>query len=181
MKFPLHRLCAPMILTALLWGAFPAAAQEAAGGYKIGIVDFRKVMENYSKREAEYKRLQDEVDALQRGIDEKFKRIESLRDTYESNLSNWDSSTRASKEEEINTLYDEYRAELAQRQRKIDRMERDVIQRLFESVRQVVAQIGEKEGYHLILEANSPNPPRGGVLYYTATIEITSKVLAALD
>jgi Skp family chaperone for outer membrane proteins len=180
-KFPTQLFAALLVLAALTLGAMPAPAQEAAGGYKIGVVDFRKVMENYSKREAEYKKLQDEVDALQIGIDEKFKRIEGLRDAYEANVGTWDQATRSSKEEEINTLYDEYRAELAQRQRKIDRMEREVVQKLFESVRTVVAKIGETEGYHLILEANSPNPPRGGVLYHSTTIDITPKVLAALD
>lgn len=181
MKFPTHVLFAVLAIAALIVTGLPASAQESSGAYKIGVVDFRQVMENYSKREAEYQKLQQEVDALQAGIDDKFQRIEALRDAYEANVASWNTDTREQKEEEINTLYDEYRAELAQRQRKIDRMERDVIEKLFEEVRKVVAEIGEKEGYHLIFEANSPNPPRGGVLYHSTTIDITSKVLAALE
>ena len=181
MKLSMQLICASFVLAALVMGAVPAMAQEAAGGYKIAVVDFKKVMENYQEREEEYKRLQQEVDTLQKGIDEKFKTIEGLKADYDKNVGTWDQSTREQKEEKINTLYDEYRADLAQHQRKIDRMERDVIEKLFEKVRTVVAQVGAQEKYHLILEANSPNPPRGGVLYHDATIDITSKVIEKLQ
>jgi Skp family chaperone for outer membrane proteins len=172
-----------VVLAGLGWGALTAYAQDAdrVQGYKIGVVDFQLIMREYEKRKAEYGKLQAEVDGLQSGIDDLFKRIEALRAEYEQKVGSMSSEERIAMEQQIESLYDEYKVELAKRQRVIDRKERQVVEELIGEVRAVIAQIGEQENFHLILEANSPNPPRGGVLFFSRTIDITSKVLEYLN
>ena len=110
-----------------------------------------------------------------------FQRIEKLRAEYEQKVATMTSEARMAMEQQIESLYDEYKVELAKRQRVIDRRERQVVEELIGEVRTVIATIGEQENFHLILEANSPNPPRGGVLFHSRTIDITSKVLEYLN
>ncbi len=173
-----------MLATLLLTAAGAPRAQESesqAASYKIGVVDFRFIMKEYEKRKDEYNKLQEEVEKLQSDIDNLFDKIKALREEYDANVATWSSEKREEVESEIEVLQDDYRSELAKRQRIIDRKERDVVEALIKEVREVVAEIGEQENFHLILEANSPNPPRGGVIYYSGTIDITSRVLQHLN
>jgi len=171
-------------LTASLLAPGVADAQDdakASGGFKIGVVDFRYLLTAYNKRKTEYDKLQKEVDDLQKGIDGIANEVEKLKGQYDAQVDKMSSTERRALEEKIEGLAADFRAELAKRQRLVDRKEKQVVETLITDIRAVVEEIAVTENYHLILDANSPNPPRGGVLYYSKTLDITPKVEARLN
>jgi len=181
------KTCYLALLAALVTGLFaPAVANAqdagaASGGFKIGIVDFRYLLTAYNKREAEYAKLQREVDELQKGIDALADEVEKLKAQYDAQVDNMAADERRALEERIEGLAADFRAELAKRQRTIDRKEKEVVEGLIADIKAVIEEIAVSENYHLILDANSPNPPRGGVLFFSKTLDITPKVEARLN
>lgn len=183
----MSKTCYLVLLAALVAGLVASAvggAQEdskASGGFKIGVVDFRYLLTAYNKRKTEYDKLQREVDELQKGIDALADEAEKLKAQYDAQVDSMPADERRALEERIEGLAADFRAELAKRQRTIDRKEKEVVEGLIADIRAVIEEIAVTENYHLILDANSPNPPRGGVVYFSKTLDITPKVEARLN
>lgn len=157
-----------------------AAAQDAAG-YKIGVVDLQEVLANYNKRKAKYDELQREVDARQVKIDALSKEIEADKGRYETmrkgDAANADSLREL--ETQIQKKFAQYKADMEILQREIDQMEEKVLREVVGDVDAALENIGKSENYHLIL--NARKGPSGSVVYHSTTIDITGKVLAALN
>lgn len=182
--FSPKRLIVCLILCAAPGLAIPAStafAQDAAQStYKIGIVDFREVLRSYDKREQAYKKLEEEMKALQTRLDAAANEVEAMKKNYETSK-DLSEDARRDLEETIETKAADFKNQMQKDQRAIDRKEQEILQEVIGDIRSVIEEIGLSGNYHLILDANSPNPPRGGVLFYSKTIDITSEVLARLN
>ncbi len=163
------------------WTMQSSAAQDSAAGntYKIGVVDLQRVLADYDKRKQKYEELQAEVEKLQADIDALSKTIEDNKKYYEEGKATMSEDERFKLRESIENDYTKYQIELKSRQSKIDNMEERVLKEVFEDIQQAISEIAEKENYHLVLNAN--RGPRGSVLYHSATIDVTSAVLAKLN
>ena len=159
--------------------ASPAFAQD---GFKIGVVDMQKVMKDYNKREAKYSALEAEVKALQAPIDAMSAQITKMKEDYEEKAkpeNNAVPSEMLELETKIRRQHGEYEAALRQNQLKLDEMEAEVLKEILNDVNTTLRSIGEQENYHLIL--NARGGAAGSVVYHSATIDITTKVLARLN
>ncbi len=159
--------------------ATAAAPAPGAAGYRIAVVDMGMLMQKYSKRELKYKELQTEVDKLQAEIDVKQKGIEAARADYEKKREKMTDDERAATKLQIENDMASYKSELEKRQRMIDTNEEKVLKEVVDDIQKTIAQVAEKEGYHLVL--NSGGGPRASVLYSSATIDITTTVLGQLN
>ena len=166
---------------ALALFAFPAAAQDAAGGYKIGVVDMQKVMADYDKREAKYAELEAKVKELQAPIDALSDKITKMKDDYEAKAKQEGADRVALAQEEgrIRSEHATYEAKLRESQIQIDELERAVLSSVLEDIRGALKAIGEQENYHLIL--NGGERSGSAVVYHSTTIDLTAKVLAKLN
>lgn len=176
------------VLAAMMLVAFPGGlqAQEAGGetktaegGYKIAVVEMQTLLSEYDKRKEKYDALQEEVDERQKGIDELSAKIEAAKKRYEEEGDEMAEEERFELKNQIESDYATYRSELEKHQRYIDNQEERVLKEVLKDIHAAIAEVGEKENYHLILSTTSG--PRGGVLYHHPTIDITSKVLATLN
>jgi len=163
-----------------------AAAQEssgtataATGQYKIAVVDRKEVFDNYDKQkrewadlEAEKKNLQDQIDQLSDTITADKKRLEdqgkSMSEEQQQQL-----------RDKIESDYRKYQTEFKRLQGEIDSKSRKFFARMMEDIDAAVKAIGANEDYHLIFEADPKSPTT--VLYYSETIDITSRVIARLN
>ena len=160
--------------------AAAAPAQAPSGtGYRIAVVDMGVLMQKYSKREQKYAELQKTVDELQKEIDVKQKGIEAARADFEKNRDKMTDDQRSSTKLQIENDIASYKSELEKRQRMIDTNEEKVLKEVVDDIQKTIAQVAEKEGYHLVL--NSGGGPRASVLYSSATIDITTTVLGMLN
>jgi len=156
----------------------PVSAQED-GGYKIGVVDMQAVLAGYDKRKSKYEELQTQVDALQSGIDAMSKKIQAAKDDYDKKKKDLTPEQILELESKINADYSDYQNELKKSQQKIDSMEALVLREVVKDITTAIEEIAKNGKYHLVL--NKESGPRGAVLYSSATIEITSKVLEHLN
>lgn len=157
----------------------PAQAQDQTTQYRIAVVDMSVLMAEYNKRKDKYEQLQAEVDKLQQEIDAMSKRIEKAKEEYEANRASMTDDERFDKRAQIESDFAQYRSELDRRQRLIDTQEERVLVEVVGDIEKAIAQVAESEGYHLIL--NAARGPRASVLYHSATIEITPRVLQVLN
>ncbi|MBN2307893.1 MAG: OmpH family outer membrane protein [Candidatus Hydrogenedentes bacterium] len=158
------------------------SAQEAAapaGQYKIGVVDRKKAFDGYDRAQKALEDLQADVDARQVDIDKLSEDVLAKKKVYEDNEATMPAEEKEALEEEIEALYRTYREEYKRMQDEIDRQHARLIKKSRDEIDLAVAEIGSEENYHLILEGD----PKSGtdVLYYSTTIEITSKVIERLN
>jgi outer membrane protein len=172
-------LAVAAVAGAMLAPPLAAAQDTAAGGYKIGIVDMQTVLADYQKRRESYSRLEAEVKSRQAEIDRLSNEIEAMKKDYEARRESMSESERSDLRKRIEDKYAEYRTKLDANQREIDRREEEVLKEVFKDVEAAIKSLAEREGYHLIM--NGRSQPRGAVLYYSTTIDVTGSLLAALN
>ena len=174
-------LCAATLVAVLTFGLCPevSAQEDGDSGYKIGVVDMQAVLAKYEKRKQKYEELEQEVEQRQAGIDEMSEKIEAMKERYESEKDTMDPDELLALEKQIRDDYATYRSELDKQQRYIDNQEEMVLKEILKDVEAAINKLATEENYHLILNAKSG--PRGSVLYHSPTIDITSKVLSALN
>ena len=173
---------AGLVLVGLLVGLaapFAWAQEGAGGGYKIGVVDRKQVFDSYEKQQREFAALETELQSAQSQIDALSERIEKARDEYQSNRDRWDDEERSRRQERLDSDILQYQADYKRLQTEIDAKYARLVQRIRGEIDEAVAQIGQEENYHLILEGDPKSS--SGVLYFSTTIDITSKVIEALN
>ncbi len=156
-----------------------SAQNNADGQYKIAVADLKVLLRDYGKRQRLYADLQAEVDRRQVEIDAISKKIEAAKADFEKNSASMSEEERFTKKNQIETDFLLYQNKLKTHQNYIDNQEEKVLKEVVQDIQAAITKIGEQENYHLIL--NSAKGPQGSVLYHSATIDITSKVLELLD
>src|SRR5437870_8559114 len=180
-----------------LWTCMMAVAlglslAETAQAQKVGVVDLQAVLDQSARGRTAKDRLRDLGDRLQQEIKTKleFKRqkeeeIQKLQTEFRTQKDLLTEQARAAKDED-------YRRRARELKRFIDdtnRFTEDATQEFRErelretqglllSVRKVVQEIGDREGYNLVLEGNENTAV---VRYFNKAIDITPKVVQRFD
>jgi outer membrane protein len=176
-------------MMAVVWGLWLA---ETAHAQKIGVVDLQAVLDQSTRGRSAKDRLRELGDKLQQEVKSKleFKRqkeeeLQKLQSEFRSQKDLLTEQARAAKDED-------YRRRARELKRFIDdtnRFTEDATQEFREremretqglllSVRRVVQEIGEREGYQLVLEGNENTAV---VLYFNQSIDITPKIVQRFD
>src|SRR5215467_3087256 len=165
---------------------------ETAHAQKIGVVDLQTVLDQSVRGRSAKDRLRDLGDRLQQEIKTKLdlkkqkeEELQKLQTEFRSQKDLLTEQARAAKDED-------YRRRVRELKRFIDdtnRFTEDATQEFREreiretqllllTVRKVVQEIGEREGYGLVLEGNENTAV---VLYFNRTIDITPKIVQRFD
>lgn len=160
---------------------FQAQAQNAEGGYKIGVVDVQKVVADYDKRKQEYAKLEEQVKQRQTKIDALSAEITQMKDSYDAKAKSGNAvaDEMFQLEQQIQSKYATYQSELSIQQREIDRMEAEVLEKVFGDIEKAIAEYANTNNYHIIL--NGRPGPRGTVLFHAAGVDVTSAILGKLN
>lgn len=159
----------------MLLGTFaaPAAAQDAAG-FKIGVVDMDRVREEHTWRKEQYAKLESLVKQLEDEIKPMQDEIDRLTEEFKSKQESMSVLDRNKLENEIKEKTVAYQNAFKQRQLQIDEEEMNVNKQAFTDTQQVIEALAEEQKYHLVI-------PKSQVLYFSATIDITSQVVERLN
>jgi outer membrane protein len=165
---------------------------STAQAQKVGVVDLQAVLDQSVRGRAAKDRLRDLGDRLQHEIKAKVElkkqkedELQRLQTEFRTQKDLLTEQARAAKDEE-------YRRRARELKRFIDdtnRFTEDATQEFREkemretqhlllSVRRIVQDIGEREGYQLVLEGNENTAI---VLYFNKAIDITSRVVQRFD
>ncbi|MGE3536999.1 MAG: OmpH family outer membrane protein [Candidatus Tectimicrobiota bacterium] len=186
-----------IIRTGLLSGLITMAlafgwVETAQAQLKVAVVDLQAVLDQSVRGRAAKDRLRDLGEKLQQEIKTKVElkrqreeELQKLQTEFRTQKDLLTEQARAAKDEE-------YRRRARELKRFIDdtnRFTEDATQEFRErelretqnlllTVRKVVQEIGEKEGYNLVLEGNENTAV---VLYFNKSIDITSRVVQRFD
>ncbi|SRR5579885_744788 len=148
----------------------------AQSAIKIGYVDLQRVIKESKAGRAARTILQEELKKKEDIINQEAKQIIQMRNNLISKTSvinkqaqEQEANQIENMEKELNRKREDFRDELAER-------ESDLKEKILNDVVGIVNEIGDSEGYTLIVEKNEAD-----VLYGSQSADITDKVIRAYD
>lgn len=186
---PIHILVGALLVAGTVF-TLPGAG---AGELKVGVVDLQRVVTEYYKAEESRAELQERQVSFEKELkgmrlegQKLLEEVASLRDA--SGDLALSVKTREEKKKELEgklqsvgaleQRLDEFRQQsIAQLQRQSVRMN----QLILEDINRAAADLGEREQFNLILNANRANPAAADVVFFRGLEDLTPKLVSALN
>jgi outer membrane protein len=144
----------------------------AVNDFKIGYIDFQKVLNESDAGKKAKADLEIIVKSKQTTIDEKGKTIEKSKADLEKQASVLSAEAKKSKEDELEKMLREYQRLVQDSQTEVKKKELELTDVIIKDIRQIVEKMGEEGGYTLIIERTG-----GMVLYSKKDIDLTDAVI----
>ncbi len=145
-------------------------------GCKIGLVDMEKFQQNSTAFQKIRLKLEKKFSDLKKKLDEEKQKVMKLEEELKKQSLMLSLDAKEDKQRELEKekryykyLYSEFTQEMREAEQDAKRM-------VGKDLEKIVGEIGDKEGYTLILEKGTV-----GLMYYKDSIDITDKVIAAYD
>lgn len=143
---------------------------------KIGVVDLFKVLNESEEGKKAVNELQSMVESRQKTLDEKQKKIQTLKEEYEKKKTVLSEEARKSKEDEIERLSRELQRTAADYQVELQKKQNEITQSMLKEIRQIINDFAKQEGYHIIFEKAEQI-----LIYTTADVDITEKIISLFN
>lgn len=143
---------------------------------KVGVVDLYRVLNESEEGKKAVNELQSMLDSRQKTLEEKQKKIQTLKEEYDKKKAVLSEDARKSKEEEIERLGRELQRTAADYQVELQKKQNEITQSMLKEIRQIINEFAQKEGYSLILEKAEQL-----IIYTTKEVDITDKIIALFN
>lgn len=165
-----------LLLSIILFGSFSLDfAATAENSFKLGVVDTQKVFENFKKAQEANEVLKTAQDRLTTQLKDIQKEIETMEERLTKQKLFLDDPETETLETDIRLKRQELQRELEIGQESILAKREELLEPLTKEIENLLQQIGESEGYSLILEK------RLVTLYVDAKYDVTDRVLKLLN
>lgn len=164
----------PIIGVVLIMAYLIVTPVLAADVAKIGVVNFQKILENSSKGKAAQSELKTAKDRMESDLKKKGAEIEEMRKRLEDQAGVVSKEMREEKSRDVRIKMNDFRNLQKQYSTELQGLERKLMSKMQTEVAGIVKQIGEKEGYLLIIS-------NIGVLYSPSSIDLTDKIIKKLN
>ncbi len=144
----------------------------AAGEFKIGIVDFQKVVATSSPGKIAKKAVDKKGKELENSLKKKGNEIEKLKKALDRESLVMTKEKFMEKQRDIRIKINDFKALKASYAQQFKQMEARSLTKIKNDVLDIVKKIGKKEGFNLILERNE-----AGAMYYPKSMDITDEVI----
>ena len=141
-------------------------------GVRIGYVDFAKALNSVSDGKAVRKRLEDEFRDKQQQLDEQRKALDIMRESIDKDRVILSDDDLRAKEDKYRAKFYELQQMLSSFRKEMESKETNLTKRILDQLKSVVKEIGDNEGYVLILEKSQEI-----VLYAPAAEDLTDRVI----
>lgn len=148
----------------------------AADTAKIGIVDFRKILEESNVGKSGRAEIKKKGEEMGTDLKKKGAELDELKKQYDKNAMVTNKDVMDEKERELKIKYMDFQNLEKKYTSDIQKLHNDLLIRLKNDVDVIVDGIGKKEDYQLIIEKN-----QAGVFYSQASADITDKVIQQLN
>jgi Skp family chaperone for outer membrane proteins len=184
-------ICLVFVLLASITTMNMNPVNANAEGFKIGIVDIGRVFDKYDKRTDLDQELSDFVKEIQDEVNKKRKEIIDLDE--ETQLLDLGSETRSKNEDMSERKKVELEGYVKFSERQLLKRNKIFFEQIYSEVVKKVEEIGEGEGYDLIIKKEEPELNSGQiadlqfkigirtVLYHSKAVDITSIVTEHLN
>jgi outer membrane protein len=161
-----------LFLMIVLLFAFNAQAAEL----KIAYIDLNKAVTDSNEGAAAVKELEKAGKLIEESIEEKRLEITNLEQEIIKQASVLNQDAIKDKQDKLKKLQRTFQRAVKDSQEEFDKKRASFMRRIVSEIGQVVAEIGKKEGYTLILEKM-----QSGVMYIPDELNITQKVLESYN
>lgn len=146
----------------------PAMAAEA----KIGVIDFQRVLEISDAGKTAQEEINEQGKKMESDLRERSDEIEALESKLERESMVMDSEVRLEKQREVRIKINDIKTLQKKYITDFKKMEAQIINQIQKDVFDVVAEMGQKGSYTMILEKRA-----GGVVYASDAEDITDEVV----
>lgn len=169
--------------TSVRFGSFAAlilillsASLASAENQKIAVVDLQKVLQTSKAGQAAQKKFQGETKEAQAEVSKKREQFEKQQDELRSQATSLSDKARTDKQEKLIEVKKDLDRSMQDLQESLERKNQQIVSDLLRDVKAVVAQIGKKGGYAIVLEKNSQ-----GLIFVDGVADITEDVIKDFD
>jgi outer membrane protein len=159
-----------MVMFTMTW-SFPVFAADAA---KIGVVDFQKVLTQSESGKTVEAMMQKRGKEMEGGLRDLGNQIEQLSDQLNKEAMVLTKEKRDEKQRELEIKKYDFQNLQKKYQSEFRELEAKYIDKLKKEIFELAKEIGQKEGYLLVIEQSA-------VLYYPESIDITDKLVEAYN
>jgi len=159
-----------VFVIAIAWG-MPVFAADAV---KIGVVDFQKVLAESESGKSVEAMMQKRGKEMESGLRDLGKQIEQLTEQLNKEAMVLTKEKRDEKQRELEIKKYDFQNMQKKYQTEFRDLESKMIDKLKKEIFELAKEIGQKEGYLLVIEQSA-------VLYYPETIDITSRIVEAYN
>jgi outer membrane protein len=170
MKKLLGLVLALFTMVMLQGPAFPA--QET----KVGVVDLQTLQEKSKAFQNVKAEIQKKIQAMQQKLDQEKDALMKLEEDLQKQSMMLSLDAQEDKRRELEKKRRYYKYLQDDFSQELKAVELETINRIMKELQAIVKEIGDKEGYILILEKRTL-----GLVYYNEAIDITDRVIKAYD
>lgn len=154
---------------------FPLSAIGADSG-KIGVVDLQKCIRNSIVGKKLFQELKEKKDGMQKRIDQKQSELLKLKDELEKQGMMLSMDAKEDKQKDFERKSREFKFLYEDLSDEMKKAEAEARNKILGELEEVVADIGNKEGFVLIFERRT-----SGIMFLDKAIDITDEAIKAYD
>lgn len=157
-----------MALAVFLWAATGFAADVA----KIGVVDFQRILETSSAGKASQAEINKQGKKMESDLKGKEAELQELKKKLEREALVMSREMRDEQERDFRIRLNDFKTLEKKYKQELVGLNKRLVKQMQDDVFDLVAELGKKEGYLLILERME-----GGVIYSPQTIDVTDQLI----
>ncbi|MBI5756667.1 MAG: OmpH family outer membrane protein [Nitrospirae bacterium] len=153
--------------------ALPAYSEDA----KIGYVDSQKILDESSRGKQVKEQLNEYVQSRQKIVDIEESELKSLQEEVTRQGAVLSPTAKQEKEEQLQRRFMEYQKKITELQKEIQQRRVEKLEEFNSELEKIVRNIGEKEGFSIILSNLDINI----IIYAKPSLNLTDRVILELD
>ena len=153
-----------------------ATGVAGADGAKIGIVDFQRILDVSEAGKAAQGHINEEGKKMEADLKTQGAEIEEMRKRIEQEKMVTSKEALEERGRELRIRINDFKVLQQKFSQQVRQLQLKAMEEIKKDVFELVAEIGKKDGYHLIVERQE-----GGVLYFPATVDLTDRLIKAYD
>ena len=147
-----------------------------AADFKIAIVDLQRALNESSSGKKAKEQFKGEFEKMQNGLKSEKETLDRLKDDLDKKSAVLNDDQRKIKMEDFERRRRDLRRKLEDADAELRKKDQELTGSILKDLAVVIQEIGEREGYTVILENSSSS-----VLYGSKSIDITDSVIKAFD
>jgi len=160
------------LIAIVLCFGFLAASSYGADVAKIGVIDFQKILETSNSGKLARDKINEHGRKMEANLKKKGEKIEESKKKLEREALVMSNEMRAEKEREIRISINDFKSLQKKYMADFKEQEKELVTRIQKELLKIVAKMGKKEGFLLILEKRE-----AGIIYSPDTIDISDRVI----
>ena len=148
------------------------AISDAAGAFKIGIIDFQKILTSSSPGKLATEEMNKKGKTMEEDVKAKEAELMELQKKLERESLVMGKDKSEEKQRELRIKVNDFKGLKANYVKAFKKIQAQYFNKIKNEVLDLTIKIGKKEGFSLIMERNE-----GGIMYLDDAIDITDKVI----